>query len=207
MKKLSMYLLPVLIVLSACSNASNATPSYDETKKMMTDAIQTEEGKKAIRQLLTEEEFRKQLVLEQPEVTSAIESTLLSKEGETFWKDTFEDPKFQKTIATSMKNQQQEIMKSLMNDASFQKELEEFFGTPDMQKQLENILHSGALKKEFEKAIQETISSPLLQAKWQELILQAGEVKPVEKDDKKKKKEDGKEDDKEDGKEESGGGK
>lgn len=199
MRKLLMYLLPVLFVLSACSNAQNASPSYDETKKMMTDAIQTEEGKKAIRQLLTEEEFRKQLVLEQPEVTSAIESTLLSKEGKDFWKETFDDPKFQKTIASSMKDQQQEIMKALMNDASFQKELEEFFGTPDMQKQLENILHSGSLKKEFEKAIEETISSPLLQAKWQELILQAGEVKPVEKDDKKK--------EKEDDKEESGGGK
>ncbi|MGN7409633.1 MULTISPECIES: spore germination lipoprotein GerD [unclassified Sporosarcina] len=198
MRKLAMCLLPVLFVLSACSNAQNATPSYDETKKMMTDAIQTEEGKKAIRQLLTEEEFRKQLVLEQPEVTTAIESTLLSKEGKDFWKETFDDPKFQKTIASSMKDQQQEIMKALMNDASFQKELEEFFGTPDMQKQLENILHSGSLKKEFEKAIEETISSPLLQAKWQELILQAGEVKPVEKDDKKKKKEDDKE--------ESGGG-
>lgn len=199
MRKLLMYLLPVLFVLSACSNAQNASPSYDETKKMMTDAIQTEEGKKAIRQLLTEEEFRKQLVLEQPEVTSAIESTLLSKEGKDFWKATFDDPKFQKTIASSMKDQQQEIMKALMNDAAFQKELEEFFGTPDMQKQLENILHSGSLKKEFEKAIEETISSPLLQAKWQELILQAGEVKPVEKDDKKK--------EKEDDKGESGGGK
>ncbi|MDW0110031.1 spore germination lipoprotein GerD [Sporosarcina aquimarina] len=198
MKKLIIFLLPALLVLSACSNASSTAPSYDETKKMMTDAIQTEEGKKAIRQLLSEEEFRKHLVLEQPEVTAAIESTLLSKEGEDFWKETFDDPKFQKTIATSMKKQQQDIMKALMNDASFQKELEEFFGTPDMQKQLENILHSGSLKKEFQKAIEETISSPLLQAKWQELILKAGEVKPVEKkDDKKKKEED---------KQESGGG-
>ncbi|MGG0644045.1 spore germination lipoprotein GerD [Sporosarcina gallistercoris] len=199
MRKLALYLLPVLFVLAACSNAQNAAPSYDETKKMMTDAIQTEEGKKAIRQLLSEEEFRKQLVLEQPEVTSAIETTLLSKEGKDFWKETFDDPKFQKTIATSMKDQQKEIMKALMNDPSFQKEMEEFFGTPDMQKQLENILHSGSLKKEFEKAIQETISSPLLQAKWQELILQAGEVKPVGKEDKSKKKEEGKA--------ESGGGK
>lgn len=193
MKKLALFLIPVLFALAACSSQPNATPSYDETKKMMTDAIQTEEGKKALRQLLMEDEFRKQLVLEQPEVTAAIESTLLSKEGEDFWKDTFNDPKFQKTIATSMKDQQQEIMKALMNDAAFQKELEEFFGTPDMQKQLENILHSGALKKEIEKAIEETISSPLLQAKWQELILQAGEVKPVEKDKEKKKKEEEKE--------------
>lgn len=189
MKKVIWYLLPILLVLSACGNPQNASPSYDDTKKMMTDAIQTEEGKKALRQLLTEEEFRKHLILDQPEITAAIETTLLSKEGEAFWKETFDDPKFQKTIATSMKDQQQDIMKSLMNDASFQKELEEFFGTPDMQKQLENILHSGSLKKEFEKAIEETINSPMLQAKWQELILKAGEVKPVEKESENEKKE------------------
>ncbi|WJY27049.1 MULTISPECIES: spore germination lipoprotein GerD [Sporosarcina] len=198
MKKFTVSLLPVLLLTAACTQQANP-PSYDETKKMMTDAIQTEEGKKAIRQLLTEEEFRKQLVLEQPEVTAAIETTLLSDDGKTFWKQTFEDPKFQKTVAESMKDQQQEIMKALMDDASFQKELEEFFGTPDMQKQLENILHSGSLKKEFQKAIEETIQSPLLQAKWQELILQAGEVKPTEKD-KGKDKQEGQD------KEESGGG-
>ena len=190
MKKIIYYLLPVLFVLTACSSQSNTAPTYDETKKMMTDAIQTDEGKKAIRQLFTEDEFRKRLVLEQPEVTAAIESTLLSEEGKDFWKSTFDDPKFQKTVATSMKDQQQEIMKALMDDASFQKELEEFFGTPDMQKQLENILNSGSLKKEFEKAIEETINSPLLQAKWQELILQAGEVTPVKKEKEPKKKDD-----------------
>ena len=57
------------------------TPTYDEMKKMMTDALQTEDGKKAIRQMLADPEFRELLVLEQPEVKKSIEETLLSEEG------------------------------------------------------------------------------------------------------------------------------
>ncbi|PIC58276.1 spore gernimation protein [Sporosarcina sp. P12(2017)] len=143
-------------------------------KKMMTDAIQTEDGKKALRKLMTDPEFRELLVLEQPEVKQSIENVLLSKEGELFWKTTFEDPKFTESIAKSMKKQQADIMKDLMGDASFQKELEKFFGQPDMMKQMENIVNSATLKKEMEKAIEDTINSPLMQAKWQELIMKAG---------------------------------
>ena len=37
------------------------------------------------------------------------------------------------------------------------------------------------MKKQMEKSVEETINSPLLKAKWQELILKAGEVAPTEK--------------------------
>ena len=154
---------------------NNPGPTYDEMKKMMTDTLQTEDGKKAIKQMLSDPEFRELLILDQPEVKKSIEDTLLSKKGEEFWKKTFEDPKLTETIAKSMKEQQQEIMKQLMDDSSFQKELEEFFGQPDMQKQLETVMQSANMKKHLEKVVEETISSPLLQTKWQELILKAGE--------------------------------
>ena len=136
-------------------------PTYDEMKKMMTDALQTEDGKKAIRQMFADPEFRELLILEQPEVKKSIEDTIASKKGEEFWKKTFEDPKFTETIAKSMKEQQQDIMKQLMDDSSFQKELEEFFGQPDMQKQMETVMQSANMKKHLEKVVEETINSPL----------------------------------------------
>ena len=148
---------------------------------MMTDALQTEDGKKAIRQMFADPEFKELLILEQPEVKKSIEDTLLSKKGEDFWKKTFEDPKFTETIAKSMKEQQQDIMKQLMDDASFQKEMEEFFGQPDMQKQMETVMQSANMKKHLEKVVEETINSPLMQTKWQELILKAGEILKGEK--------------------------
>ncbi len=179
MKKKCFHLLLLLFLLAGCG-VQQSGPTYDELKKMMTDTLQTEDGKKAIKQMLADPEFKELLILDQPEVKKSIEDTLLSKKGEEFWKKTFEDPKLTETIAKSMKEQQQEIMKLLMDDSSFQKELEEFFGQPDMQKQLETVMQSGNMKKHLEKVVEETISSPLLQTKWQELILKAGEVKPVE---------------------------
>ena len=49
-----------------------------------------------------------------------------------------------------------------------------------MQKQMETAMQSANMKKHLEKVVGDTISSPLLQTKWQELILKAGEVKPVD---------------------------
>lgn len=172
--------LLLIFLLASCSQQAQS-PNYDEMKKMMTDALQTEDGKKAIRKMLADPEFRELIVLEQPEVKKSIEDVLLSKKGEDFWKHAFEDPKFTESIAKSMKEQQQDIMTSLMNDSSFLKEMESFFGGAEMQKQLETILQSANMKKQVEKSVEETINNPLLKAKWQELILKAGEVTPSEK--------------------------
>ncbi|MFD1203707.1 MULTISPECIES: spore germination lipoprotein GerD [Sporosarcina] len=173
-----MYLSIILLILSACSPQQNS-PTFDEMKKMMSDALQTEDGKKAVRKMLSDPEFRELMVLEQPEVKKSIEDTLLSKKGEEFWKQAFEDPKFTEAIAKSMKEQQQDIMSKLINDSSFQHEMVTFFGQADMQKQLETILQSANMKKEIEKSVEDTINNPLLQAKWQELILKAGNVQPT----------------------------
>jgi spore germination protein D len=177
-KRIGLFLFSALL-LTGCG-MQQAAPTYEEMKKMMTDALQTEDGKKAVRQMFADPEFKELLILEQPEVKKSIEDTLFSKKGEDFWKKTFEDPKFTESIAKSMKGQQQEIMKQLMDDASFQKQLEEFFAQPDMLKQMETVTQSANMKKHLEKVVEETINSPLLQTKWQELILKAGETKPVD---------------------------
>lgn len=170
---LVMSILTVLLV--SCSDAKTTTMSYDEVKKIMVDAVQTEEGKKAIRQLFEEKSFRELLVLDTDEVKKATEQTLLSKEAEDFWKKTFEDPAFKESLAKSMKKQQEDILKGLLNDASYQEDLTAFFGQADMQKQLETILKGAVMRKELEKIVTETIENPLMQTKWQELIKKSGE--------------------------------
>lgn len=166
-------ILICIILLTGCAEKPEKT-SYEETKKIVTDTLQTEEGKNVIRKMLSDPEFKELLILDQDVVKDSIEKNLLSKEAEKFWKDTFKDPKFSETFAKSMKEQQTEIMTALMKDSSFQKDLESFFGQPDMQKQLETIMKSSIMRKEMEKVVKETISSPLLQTKWQELIESAG---------------------------------
>ncbi|MFJ7738902.1 spore germination lipoprotein GerD [Lysinibacillus sp. NPDC097287] len=185
MRKFTLLLILTLF-LSACAQDKTTTMSYDEVKKIMVDSLQTEEGKKALRKLLEEPDFRELLVLEHDEVKKATEETLLSDKAQEFWKKTFEDPKFKETVAKSMQKQQQDIMKDLMKDPTFQKDLESFFGQADMQKQLETILKSANLRKEMEKVVKETIESPLMQTKWQELIRKSGEASSSESGGEKK---------------------
>ena len=122
-----LIILFLSIVLVGCNNEKTSTLSYDEIKKIMVDSLQTEDGKKAIREMLNDQTFRDLLVLEHGEVENAMKTTLLSKEAEEFWKKTFEDPKFKETLAKSMKDQQQDLMKKLMTDAEYQEALTKFF--------------------------------------------------------------------------------
>lgn len=180
-------LLILALALAGCSDAKSTTLSYEEIKKIMVDSIQTEDGKKAIRQLFEDESFRELLILNTEEIKKATEETLLSKEAADFWMTTFEDPKFQETFAKSMQKQQEDLMKKLLNDASYQEDLTSFFGQSDMQKQLETILKGAVMRKELEKVVMETIENPLLQSKWQELVKKSSDEQ--EDDSKKKDKE------------------
>lgn len=179
------WLLIVLLLLVGCSDTKNSTLSYEEIQKIMVDTLQTEEGKKAIQQLLADPKFQQQLVLDQKTVQTSIQTTLLSEDGKAFWKSLFEDPKFQESYAKSLEQQHKKILEDMLTDANTQKQLTTFFGQPDMQKQFETILKGEAMRKQMEEVAMETIENPLLQTKWQELIKKSGEAATQGKDEKK----------------------
>lgn len=180
MKRIVLVL--VLFLLVGCTEQKATTMSYDEVKKIIVDAIQTEDGKKAVRQILEDAQFRELLVINSDEVKQATEQTLLSEEATDFWKKTFQDPKFKEAIASSMQEQQEKILKDLLHDASYQEDLQTFFSQVEMQKQFETILKSAPLRKQMEEVVMETIENPLLQSKWQELIRQSGEAVSSDKE-------------------------
>lgn len=167
-------ILLTITLLASCSNPTSSAPPYEEMKKMMIDALQTEDGKKAIRKLLDDPEFQGLLVIDSDQVKKSVEQTMLSKDAEEFWKEVYQDPKFLETMAKSMQKQQEDLMKQLMKDPAYLKDLESFFGSADMKKELGKILQSSDMRKEMQKVVEETIQSPLLQTKWQKLVEEAG---------------------------------
>lgn len=172
MKYFALLLLS-LGLLASCSSPATQ-PSYEENKKMFIDALQTEDGKKAIRTLLSDPQFKELLVLDSEQVKTSVEQTMLSKEAEDFWKEVYSDPKFSETMAKSMVKQQEELMKALMKDPNYLKDLETFFSSAEMKKELAKVLESSDMRKEMQKVVEETIQSPLLQTKWQKLVEEAG---------------------------------
>ncbi|WP_428910426.1 spore germination lipoprotein GerD [Niallia sp. Krafla_26] len=159
---------------------------YEETKKMVVDILKTDEGKKAIQDVMSDEKLRQQLIMDQTVVTDTIQATLTSEKGTEFWKKNFEDPSFAEKMAQSMQQEHERLLKSLMNDPEYRAKLLEVMKDPELVHDLTNVLKSNEYRDHLKSVISETLESPLYQTKIQELLLKAAETKA---DEEKKKEE------------------
>lgn len=179
MKKISIFplLFICLIFINACSTQEQGRGmmDYDQTKKMIVDILKTDDGKKALKEVLQDEQIKKELVLDNAVVSDSIESTLVSDKGKEFWQKAFEDPKFAETFAKSMKEQNETLQKDLLKDPEYRKMVIEIMHDPELEKELTNLLKSTEYREHLQKVITETIEAPTFQAKIQEILLKAAE--------------------------------
>lgn len=170
MKKELLVSSALVLLLTGCAEEKT---SYEETKQMVTDLLKTDDGKKAVKELLADEEIKKELVIDQPIVKESIQTTLLSKEGQDFWKKTFADPEFAETLAKSMKTEHEQLLKDLMKDPEYQSMILTIMQDPAMHEQTMSVLNSQAYKEETKKLMLEMMESPLVKKEMQDLLLDA----------------------------------
>ncbi|MDQ0233519.1 spore germination protein D [Metabacillus malikii] len=165
------------VVLFGCAprEESGAQMDYDETKKMVIDILETEDGKKAIQEMMKSEDMQQVLIMDQKTVTETVQKTLVSDDGVKFWQKVFEDPKFVESFSTSLRDEHEKVIKGLMNDPEYQKLLIEVLQDPEMEKSLQTSLKSQEFRKHIQEIVQETLSSPLYKAKIEETLLKAAE--------------------------------
>ncbi|APH06613.1 spore germination lipoprotein GerD [Bacillus weihaiensis] len=154
---------------------SSGQMDYEETKKMVVDILKTDDGKKALQEVMKDEEMMQTLIMDQNVVKQTIEETLTSEKGTEFWKKVFEDPKFVESFATSIKDEHEKVIKELMKDPDYQKMLMEIFQDPEMEKSMVTAVKSQDFRKHLQDVIMETLSSPLYKAKIQDTLLKAAE--------------------------------
>ena len=174
----SMVLICLFIAfLSACGGgeSSGKEGEYDTTKKMVVDILQTEDGKKALQEIMADEKMKQELVIQSDVVKKAINETLVSEKGSQMWNTLFKDPKFVEGYAKSMEDEQKKLMKSLMSDADYQKQMLELLQNPEITDQILSVLKSQQFRSHLEETIQQTLETPLFQAKIQEILLKAAE--------------------------------
>lgn len=173
-----------ILIASACTEdvKSGKENDYDATKKMVVDILQTEDGKKALKELMTDEEMKKQLIIESDVVKNAIDQVLISEKGKEMWSKLFEDPTFVENFAKSMSEEQKKLMKNLMNDSEFQKQMLELLQDPEMSKQMLGLMKSQEFRAHLEETIQQTLETPLFQAKIKEILLKAAEKQSKEQE-------------------------
>lgn len=172
-----MLLIFGLFLLAGCApqDQSIREMDYEQTKKMVVDILKTDDGKKAIKDVLTDGNMQQQLIMDQAVVTDAIEKTLTSEKGSEFWKKTFEDPKFAQTFAKSMQSEHKKLMKSLMKDPEYQGLMMDILKDPETEKQIMTLLKSKEYRENLQKVITETFDTPIFKAKIQDILIKAAE--------------------------------
>ncbi|MCM3125789.1 MULTISPECIES: spore germination lipoprotein GerD [unclassified Mesobacillus] len=185
MKKWIRIILPAsfLFLAAGCAptESGGGQVDYEETKKMVVDILKTDDGKKAIQEVMGDDGMKEKLIMDQPVVTDTIEKTLTSDKGMDFWKKSFEDPKFAESVAKSMKKENEKLLKDLMKDPEYKGMMIEVMKDPELEKELTNVLKSKEYREHLQKVMNETFESPLFKAKLQALIVKAAEELPTQK--------------------------
>ncbi|UOR10574.1 spore germination lipoprotein GerD [Halobacillus amylolyticus] len=173
------FICPVILVvfLAACGGSPQASgeADYETTKKMMVDILKTDDGKKAMTEVLKDEKMQQSMALDSEVVKQAVSETLLSEKGKEFWGQLFTDPKFVQEFSKVIEEEQKKLMKGLMKDPEYQKSLIELYQNPEMMEQMLEVMKGQKFRAHLEKTIQETLNSPVFQAKMTETLLQAAE--------------------------------
>lgn len=178
MKRYSFLLLLTVLLLTACGGGGDTGGSkmdYEETKKMVVDILKTDDGKKAIQEVMKDEKMKAELIMDQGVVKDTISKTLTSDKGTEFWKKAIEDPKFAESMAKSMKDGNEKLLKDLMKDPEYQGMMMDLMKDPEFQKELTEALKSKEYREHLQKVILETFESPLFKAKIQDILLKAAE--------------------------------
>jgi len=195
------YILPLVaifsLLISGCSPITNpeaaGTPSYDQIKQMVKDIMQTEDGKRAIREIIKTDEFKKELLFNGDEIKTTIENTLFSERGKANFQKMIDDPKFSSQLAKAMQKENEKIQKDLMKDPEYQRMLISVMKDPEFEKNLLDLMKSTAYRQQIMTVMKESLQSPLFQADLMKLLTKVQEeaTKPEKKEDKESSGDDG----------------
>ncbi|XJZ27480.1 spore germination lipoprotein GerD [Bacillota bacterium Lsc_1132] len=168
--------LVLILFLTSCSSGDSSGGSqmdYDQTKKMVVDILKTDDGKKAIQDVMSDDKMKEKLVMDQKVVSDTIQQTLTSDKAVDFWKKTFSDAKFSESVAKNMRTENEKLLKDLMNDPGYREMMVQVFKEPEIQKEMADALKSKDYRAHLQSVISETMESPLFKTKMEEILIKA----------------------------------
>lgn len=184
--RVTFLFIALVIICSGCAEeGANSNTDYEKTKKMVVDILKTDEGKKAIKEVLSDEKIKSELIMNEEIITSTIESTLTSDKGKQFWEQAFKDSKFKAAYAKSLRTEHKRLMKELTKDPNYRGMIIEIMKEPELEKEFIQLLKTKEMRQLYKELIIETGESPLVQAKMEELMKKAA-TKAAEKTQKTK---------------------
>nr|MBA5584015.1 spore gernimation protein GerD [Anaerobacillus isosaccharinicus]QOY38531.1 spore gernimation protein GerD [Anaerobacillus isosaccharinicus] len=145
-------------------------PDYESTKKMMVDMLKTDEGKKSIQEVLSDEEVKQEIVLEQALVKETIQQVLTSEKGKEFWQELMQDPEFAKAFAESLQTEVEKILKNLMKDPEYQGMMMDILQDPEMEQAALDLMKSKEYRQQVMNIMADAFESPYFKAQVNEIL-------------------------------------
>jgi spore germination protein D len=170
----------IIGLMSSCApmDKAQASPDYKETKEMVLDVLQTEDGKKAIEEIMSDEKVKEKVMLDAPFIKKTIQATLLTPESKDKWKELMSDPEFAKDFAKQIEEEHKKMIKDLMKDPEYMTSMMEILKDPEMEKQFLEIAKSKEFRKQTMTVMKEAIESPYFRLELLELLSKAAEKPP-----------------------------
>lgn len=180
----------IFVIVSVGCNAfkqnESANPDYKELKQMVIDILQTEDGKKAIKETIEDPKLKKNMVLEDKEVEQIIQKELLSPENKEKLKSMYEDPKFAAELAKALQKENEKLIKDLMKDPEYRKSLLEVMNEKEFKEMIMGIMKSNEYRAQMMTVIKESLQSPLFKEDLMKLMEEANKEALKPESDKKK---------------------
>ena len=163
----------VILLMSGCSSDEEQSQAdYKEVKQMVLDILQTEEGKKAIKEIIKDDAIKQEIMLDEPFIKKTIQETLLQADNKEKWQQLLTDPKFMKEYAKQLEEQNKKIIKDLMKDPEYQSAMMEVLKDPEMEKQFLELTKSKAFRQETMSVMKEALGSPDFRLELLQLLSQ-----------------------------------
>ncbi|MCD8500856.1 MAG: spore gernimation protein GerD [Bacillaceae bacterium] len=169
---MKLLICTLVLFLPACAamEEQSSQPDYESTKKMMIDMLKTDEGKKAIQEVINDDEVRQELIMEQAFVKDTIQQTLTSEHGKQFWQELMQEPEFAKSFAESMQQENEKLLKSLMKDPEYQDMMIDILQDPEMEKAVLDLLKSKEHRQQVMNIMADAFESPFFKARVNEIL-------------------------------------
>lgn len=177
MNILRILIIICLLLLISCGNGADMAKEtdYETTKKMMVDILQTEDGKKALSEVLNDDAMKQRLVIDSDAIKDAFKEQFTSENSSSIWENYFKDPGFVDSFAKSMEKEHIEMLKRAMNDAEFQKKIMEIYQDPELISHFLTVLKSQSFREHLEKLIEQSLDTPSFQGKVKEMVEQSSD--------------------------------
>lgn len=168
--KLLICILVLLLPACAAMEEQSSQPDYESTKRMMIDMLKTDEGKKAIQEVINDDEVRQELIMDQAFVKETIQKTLTSEHGKQFWQELMQEPEFAKSFAENIQQENEKLIKNLMKDPEYQDMMMDILQDPEMEKAALDLLKSKEHRQQVMNIMADAFESPYFKARINEIL-------------------------------------